>query len=460
MNAENPANLQPLLEQIDRLKAEIEQLRPLSPEQEARVMQKFRLDWNYHSNSIEGNSLTYGETIAFLLEGLTAKGKPFKDHLDIKGHNEGIDYLMEIIKNRQQLTEKTIRELHKIILVEPYKTPARTPDGQAAEKTVHLGQYKSLPNHVKTPTGEIHYYATPEETPAKMSDLMAWLKEHQEKEDLHPLILAAIFHYRFVAIHPFDDGNGRMSRLLMNLLLMHYRYPPVVIKQQERNAYYYALRQADAGDLSPFIEFIGENLIHSMEIYLRGARGESIEDVDDLDKEIALLKGSLGGREEVIKLNEQVFDEHFFKVLYPLFSDIKLQCSKFNDLFSSNWLKINIVGVDKELKIGFKQLEDIENNVKWEVERPKFSASSIKSCSFIVHWEHFKKNNPPFNVHRWIQVQFGEFNYILHSKDEDDIQIFEIEKNYLQSFSEKEKREIISAFTKSILDEIKRNTGT
>lgn len=296
MEAAYPSGLQPLLEKIDRLRAEIDKLRPLSPEQEARVMQKFRLDWNYHSNSIEGNSLTYGETIAFLMEGLTAKGKPFKDHLDIKGHNEGIDYLMEIIKNRQHLTEKAIRELHKIILVEPYKTPAKTPDGQAAEKTVHLGQYKSLPNHVKTPTGEIHYYATPEETPAKMSDLMAWLQEHQEKKDLHPVMLAAIFHYRFVAIHPFDDGNGRMSRLLMNLLLMHYHYPPVVIKQQERNAYYYALRQADAGDLSPFIEFIGENLIHSLEIYLRGARGESIEETGDWEKQVTLLKKAAEGK--------------------------------------------------------------------------------------------------------------------------------------------------------------------
>ena len=83
-----------------------------------------------------------------------------------------------------------------------------------------------MPNHVKTPTGEIHYYATPEETPAKMEELMNWLRGHQEKHDLHPIIVAAIFHHRFVSIHPFDDGNGRMSRLLMNLLLLQDGYPP------------------------------------------------------------------------------------------------------------------------------------------------------------------------------------------------------------------------------------------
>ena len=174
MTTSTSPTIKGLLEKIDRLKAEIDLLRPLAPDIEARVLQKFRLDWNYHSNSIEGNSLTYGETVAFLMEGLTAKGKPLKDHLDIKGHNEGIDYLMNLIKNKHQLTEKVIRELHKIILVEPYKTPAITSDGQSVEKTINIGQYKTQPNHVKTPTGEMHYYASPEETPAKMNDLMTW----------------------------------------------------------------------------------------------------------------------------------------------------------------------------------------------------------------------------------------------------------------------------------------------
>ena len=156
------------------MKAEADALRPLDAEQEARVMQKFRLDWNYHSNSIEGNSLTYGETIAFLMEGLTAKGKPFKDHLDIKGHNEAINYLMEMIKNHQELTEKAIRELHEVILVEPYKTPAQTQGGVWVEKEVTLGAYKKQPNHVKTPTDEIHYYATPEETPSPRPGAPGW----------------------------------------------------------------------------------------------------------------------------------------------------------------------------------------------------------------------------------------------------------------------------------------------
>ena len=94
-----------LLEEVDRLKAEIDALRPLAPEQERQVMQKFRLDWNYHSNAIEGNTLTQGETRIFLLYGLTARGKPLRDHLDLKGHDEAVDYMTDVVRRNDPLTE-------------------------------------------------------------------------------------------------------------------------------------------------------------------------------------------------------------------------------------------------------------------------------------------------------------------------------------------------------------------
>src|SRR5262249_11771745 len=113
----------------------------------------------------------YGETVAFLMHGITAKGKPFKDYLDIRGHNEAIDYLLDLVKNKRDFTEVDIRNLHRIILVEPYEIDTISPSGLPSKKTIKLGEYKSLANHVKTATGEIHYYASPEETPAKMQEL-------------------------------------------------------------------------------------------------------------------------------------------------------------------------------------------------------------------------------------------------------------------------------------------------
>ncbi|AEE50862.1 Fic family protein [Haliscomenobacter hydrossis] len=282
----------PIVDQINALHQQIESLRPISPEQEQRILQKYRLDWNYHSNAIEGNSLTYGETRAFLMHGLTAKGKPLKDHLDIRGHNQAIDLLYRMIKDETEITETDIRSLHEVILVEPYEVDTQTNEGIPAKKRIQLGVYKTSPNHVITKTGETHYYATPEDTPILMGELMETYRQNKANSKVHPAILAAYFHYRITAIHPFDDGNGRMARLMMNLLLMKAGYPPVIIRQEKANreAYYYALSQADAGEYIPFFELIGEALVHSMELYVKGAKGESLEEPDDILKELDLIK--------------------------------------------------------------------------------------------------------------------------------------------------------------------------
>src|SRR5436309_12140668 len=147
--------LDDMLAELNRLKAEIERLRPLKPEVEQRIMQKFRLDWNYHSSAIEGNSLSPGETRAFLLEGLTANGKPLKDHLDLKGHNELLGFLELFIQRREELTEAAVREMHKILLREPYETEAVTLEGHIVKKLVRLGEYKQTPNFVRTASGDI-----------------------------------------------------------------------------------------------------------------------------------------------------------------------------------------------------------------------------------------------------------------------------------------------------------------
>lgn len=277
------------------LKAELDLLRPLKKEDELRIMQKFRLDWNYHSNHLEGNSLTYGETKALILFGITAQGKPLKDHFEITGHDEAIKWVMDIVNEDRPLSENFIRELHKLVLKESYEVQALTPDGQPTKKKVNIGQYKTLANHVKTNTGEIFRFATPEETPVLMGELIAWYRLKRQEVDVNPILLAAEFHYRYIRIHPFDDGNGRTARIIMNFILMQFGYPPVVIKTEDKERYFAALRQADAGLLEPFINYIADNLNHSLELMIKGAKGESVEEAGDLVKEIALLEQKLKG---------------------------------------------------------------------------------------------------------------------------------------------------------------------
>ncbi|WP_103071240.1 Fic family protein [Aquimarina sediminis] len=319
----------PFLKEVDVLKEEIDKHRPLPNELKDKIFQKLRLDWNYNSNAIEGNSFTYGETIALLMEGITAKGKPLKDALDIKGHNEAIDFMMDMVASKRDLNETDIRSLHKLVLGKDYHNDAVTKDGLKTKKLIQSGIYKTSPNHVQTATGEIHYYATPEETPIKMKELVDWYNTSAGNQDIHPLVLASVFHHRFVAIHPFDDGNGRMTRILTNFILLKFGYPVSVIRQETKNEYYACLSQADNGQIIPIVEYISESVKSSLKIYQKGIYGEDISEPDDIDKEIALFRKELGVKNG--KKNRDPDD--VIEISFKIFSFLKKKLEKFEDLF-------------------------------------------------------------------------------------------------------------------------------
>ena len=236
--------------------------------------------------------MTFGETRNLLLHHITAQGKPLKDHVEIVGHNEAILLIEHIIKENRPLTEQFIKELHQMLLVKSYEVDAITPDGNHTKKRIQVGQYKSSNNHVKTKTGEMFYFTDHNLVTTEMGVLLEWYKVELEK-GRSVLLKAPEFHYRFIRIHPFDDGNGRKARILMNFILMTGGYPPVVIKSEKKEKYYAALQQADGGDLQFFFVYILMGLEKSLEIMLRGARGEDITDLDDFDKELSLLKANL-----------------------------------------------------------------------------------------------------------------------------------------------------------------------
>ncbi|MYF93558.1 MAG: Fic family protein, partial [Gemmatimonadetes bacterium] len=127
-----------IIEEIDRLKGELDKLRPLSADVVGRIEQKLRLESNYHSNAIEGNSLTLGETRSLILHGLTAHGKPMRDHLDIEGHDEAVKAIEDAVKRDEELNEVFIRNLHRVLLKEPYEIDAMTPDGQPTRRVITI----------------------------------------------------------------------------------------------------------------------------------------------------------------------------------------------------------------------------------------------------------------------------------------------------------------------------------
>ncbi len=325
------------------LKQALDSLRPIDKEQEARIMQKFRLDWNYHSNHLEGNSLTYGETKALILFGITAQGKPLKDTLEITGHNEAINWVIEMVNGERPLTENFIRELHTLLLKESYEVDAITPEGKPTKKRIAVGSYKTTANHVKTKTGEIFYFATPEETPAEMHDLLDWYNKKSKEAEVNSIFLAAEFHYKFIRIHPFDDGNGRTARILMNFILMQFGFPPTIIKsdKESKDEYFASLQLADAGNIEAFITYIAQNLVRSLEIMIAGAKGEEIEEADDLDKEIALLEQKLkiAGETKVTK-NVELSLSILINSIFPFVRKYVENMSRFEKLYSKNLFEI------------------------------------------------------------------------------------------------------------------------
>lgn len=281
-----------VLESITKLKKELDGLRPLPPTVLAQIEQKLRLEANFHSNAIEGNSLTLGETRSLILHGLTAHGKPLRDHLDIQGHDGAVKAIEDAVKDNQELNEVFIRNLHRVVLKEPYKAKAETPAGQLVDRMISLGEYKTAPNNVKTSTGETYFFTPPEQVKQSMSDLIDWYRAKERKGE-HPIIVAATFHYRFVRIHPFDDGNGRMARLLMNMILIKHGYTVAMIRRENRDEYLSKLEHVDKSeDLTEFTSYIANCCEYAINLYLKAARGEPIDDIEDIDKEIALFKQS------------------------------------------------------------------------------------------------------------------------------------------------------------------------
>ncbi|KAF2518287.1 Fic family protein [Flavobacterium salilacus subsp. salilacus] len=394
-------------------KTELDSLRPIDKEQEARIMQKFRLDWNYHSNNLEGNSLTYGETKALLMHGITAQGKPLKDHFEITGHNEAINWVLDMVKGERSFTENFIRELHQLLLKESYEVDAVTADGSPTKKRIAVGSYKTTPNHVETKTGEIFYFATPEETPAKMADLMAWYNGKIEEEDVNPILLAAEFHYKFIRIHPFDDGNGRTARILMNFILMKFGYPPVIVKAEDKENYFAALRLADTGNIEAFVNYIAKNTIHSLEIMIAGAKGESIEDADDIDKEIALLEMRLAGhgkdKNTENKRTDEIVREIYKNTIVKIVNKIQSKLKPFEKYYINNDVRIYIDGTPHPYSPNLVENRSL-NNIGVVI-----SYKSIKKVGFedfeFGYGVYFK-----FNVLDYTVKLFGNMDKTLYTK--------------------------------------------
>lgn len=332
---------------IDQLYNEWLSLQPLKPEDKSRLDRKFMLEFNYNSNHIEGNTLTYGQTELLLLFGKVVDEANMKDLEEMKAHNVCLKMIQEEADDKNHpLTETFIRQLHHTLLREDYTMYRQLPDGTTTSYVIHAGVYKTRPNSVITVTGERFEYASPEETPALMTDLVEWYNIEEQKAELSPIELAAVFHYRYIRIHPFEDGNGRIARLLVNYILTRHGYPMLVVRSKDKSNYLTALNRCDVAvgptpsvgaraeikQLEPFITYMSKCLERALVISIKAAHGESIDEADDWKKSLKLKY-----RDKLNKpaLTNEFLDNVLNKVYQPLLNRIDSELSEFYSIFSS-----------------------------------------------------------------------------------------------------------------------------
>lgn len=237
-----------IFKEIDMLKEEIDNYKPMSKELVDQLKQYYRIGLTYTSNAIEGNSLTETETKVIIEDGITIGGKPIRDYFETIGHSEAYDFIYSLSKNRDY-SEEIIKKLHELF----YRHIDLEKAGKYRDKKVFIsGSEYSVPG------------------PERIQEL---IEEHVKKmnevrPNLHPIEFAAIVHKDFVFIHPFIDGNGRVARLLMNLVLLQEGYSIAIIPPVLRAEYIGLLEKAHKDD-NEFIKFIAERVRETQKDYLR-----------------------------------------------------------------------------------------------------------------------------------------------------------------------------------------------
>ena len=445
--------MQELLDHIDSLKAELDSYRPISNEHMNRIMQKLHLEWNFNSNSMEGNTLTMTETRQLLYYGITTKGKPLKDHIEMRGHDQALKKLEGLIHKEFKLTESLIKEFHVMILEGSVSL-------QEKEVEINPGHWKKSWNYLYTPTGKQIYFADPKDVPDLMSELINWtnnqlyqeeLNRHSKKKyDLHPLLVASLFHKRFIDIHPFGDGNGRMARILSNLILMQAGFMPAIVPLKTKDNYYNALNASSKEDINPLLEHIGENLIKSMELAIEGAKGNPVEEPDDWEKEVAILKT------QVKKLEDEVIErsnEGVYKIYYD---SLEYIFTRFADKITHNFTDLFTdvrVCYYPEPNQGFYNKDEFTETLEAYLEVPskkRFDGVGIE-CSFAgfmgagVEHAFFSAG---------IEAQFDQFYYIVRPKRQDK-NAPSFRKRYSQRLTEEEVNTLINFMGTSLKEELK-----
>ena len=243
-----------IFDEIEYKREKLNSMRPLTSGELNRLRQEFMIEFTYHSNAIEGNTLTLQET-AIVLEGMTVDQKPLKDHLEVVGHRDAFMYVRDIATKEVPLNESTIKDIHSLVLM-----------NQPEDK----GVYRRINVRI---VGAYTEPVAPYLIEPKIKDLLA--RDEERKTTMNIIERIALFHLEFEGIHPFIDGNGRTGRLILNFELIRNGYPAINVKFSDRKRYYDAFDSYYRdNDAKPMINLVAEYVSARYDDYFRVLENE------------------------------------------------------------------------------------------------------------------------------------------------------------------------------------------
>lgn len=438
------SNLSDKLQQIETLRQEIESRGKLPDEVLRKVEYKFRLECNYHSNRIEGGTLTKPETRSIMVGNITVKGKPLKDIREMKGHDEVMLQILRVGRGELRLSPTRVREMHRAVIVE-----------EEPEKQGQIGEWKKENNHIINHRLERFDFVPYDEVPESMQNLLNWLNagldkiKSGKKDAPAPLLLAFEFHLRYLTIHPFLDGNGRTARLLTNLLLVSCGYPPFWVSEGgEKDIYnrYLADVQAYGGDPDLLYDFLAGLVLRSLYLTADAIEGKDIEGDEDWLKKLQLLKSSLSAEDQV-KLSRTVeaVSDIFTHSILPCIEQVMDKLSAYDDLF-----------LNKKLYFGDENVIS-EVNTKDDVARMIIGRlSDLRSIAFSYQLQGFKKTSQtPFDISCRLLWRLQESDYAFYLSGYNDSPQFY--RYYHQFYTQDDITEITKQCGQFMLSQIEKH---
>lgn len=399
---------------IDTIKSKVKDFGELTIDQKKKINYKFRLEWNFNSNSMEGNTLTIEETRSVMVGNLTVNDKPLKDILEMQGHDKVITEILRIGKGELRLSEKRICEIHKAIMHE-----------EDEAKKDKIGKWKQEPNMIYNVKGERYDFVAPEEVPERIHKLLDKTNAAIDailagkKNAPHPIDVAMDFHLEYLDIHPFYDGNGRTARILTNLILISLGYNPFWINEKDRKIYYNYISdiQGYGGDKEVFFDYCASLILRSEQIVFNAIQNIDIDEDDDLLKEISLLKRKLEG-EKFTKSPKNIYAV-FNEINNSVWQQLTIINNQFDSFFDENRTK-RMVNNSKEI-FPVKSILPILNNPFEKSTEPSeikiFGHNIYETDIYKIEWYHSKyglkksKNNNRYEIN--FSISFEQTVYAL-----------------------------------------------